>query len=186
MGQVSRLTVTISNGSGTALSGIGLVDRLPPGLALAATPSASTTCSNGVVAASAGDDVLSLAGATLASGASCSSPPTSSPTPQQLRQRHRRRQARHRPGLTNPGLASATLVVVPPAAVTKRFSPASILADGSDHSTLTITLANTSADPITLTADLVDALPGNIVVAPTPNLGGSCSGTKAAAAGGGP
>ncbi len=185
MGQVSRLTVTISNGSGTALSGIGLIDRLPPGLALAATPSASTTCSNGVVAASAGDDVLSLAGATLASGASCSfaANVVSNAAGSYANDIGVGKLVTDQ-GLTNPGPASATLVVVPPAAVTKRFSPASILADGSDHSTLTITLANTSADPITLTADLVDALPGNIVVAPTPNLGGSCSGTKAAAAGG--
>ncbi len=183
IGVSTRLTVTISNGSGVALSGAALADTLPAGLAIANAPNASTTCSNGAVTANPGDDVVSLTGASLASGASCtfrvdvvsnsagSYPNSIAAGALSTAQ-----------GLTNPGAATATLVVLPPASVSKHFGPVSIAANGT--STLTITLSNSSASAITLTADLVDALPGNVLVAPAPNLGGTCSGTKTAVAGG--
>jgi uncharacterized repeat protein (TIGR01451 family) len=71
---------------------------------------------------------------------------------------------------------------VPPPGVSKAFSPANIIPNGT--STLTITLTNNGTAVATLSADFVDTLPANVVVAATPNVGGTCGGTKTATAGG--
>ncbi len=186
VGEISRLTVTINNSSGAALSGASLSDILPAGLALAASPNAATDCANGVVTANGGASVFAINGASLADGASCtfsadvlansadaymnSIPGGALVTDQ---------------GLSNPGPADATLDVKPPASVSKAFNPAQIAAGGI--TTLTITLTNDFSDPITLTAALVDALPGLVLVADSPNIGGTCPGvpgTVTAVAGG--
>ena len=173
IGQVSRLTVTINNSSGVTLSGVALADTLPAGLGLAGAPNAATTCSNGVVTANPGGTVISIAGAVLANGASCTFsadvlanaagsyanniPPGALMTDQ---------------GLTNPAQVDAILDVPQPASVAKNFSPAQIAAGGV--STLTITLINTSSSVLTLTAPLVDALPGNVLVASSPSAATDC------------
>jgi len=184
IGQATRLTVTISNGSGVALSGAALTDMLPAGLAIAGSANAGTTCSNAIVTANPGDDQLIITGASLLAGGTCTfyadvvsntagSYPNSIAIGSLVDDQ----------GLTNPGQADATLTVLPPASVTKHFAPASIAANAT--STLTITLSNSSASPIALTSDLVDALPGNVVVANTLNLGGTCDQAKMAATAGG-
>jgi uncharacterized repeat protein (TIGR01451 family) len=185
IGQVSRLTVTINNSSGIALTGTGLTDTLPMGLAIAATPNATTTCSNGVVTANAGDNQLSVSGAVLASGSSCTfSADVIANTDGSYANSIDADELVNDQGLSNPSAADDLLIVVPPASVAKSFNPVEIPADGITPSTLTITLFNSSSAAITLTADFVDALPGNVLVAPTPNLSSTCTGVTAADAGG--
>lgn len=74
--------------------------------------------------------------------------------------------------------SSAVSVCGGPAGTTptlaKAFSPANILAGGV--STLTITLSNPDVAVATLTALLVDTLPGGVVVAATPNVSTTCGG----------
>ena len=69
-----------------------------------------------------------------------------------------------------------------PPTVTKTFTPASITVGGT--STLIITLANSNALSATLSADLVDNLPAGVMVAATPNLGGTCPDAASATPGG--
>lgn len=66
----------------------------------------------------------------------------------------------------------------------KIFSPASISAGGVSR--LTITLSNNNAGVATLTSSLIDTLPTNVAIAPTPNAITTCGGSGAlvAAAGG--
>lgn len=71
---------------------------------------------------------------------------------------------------------------LPPPGIGKAFSPANIIPGG--ESILTITLTNNGTATATLSADLVDTLPANVVVAATPSVGGTCSGTKTATASG--
>jgi uncharacterized repeat protein (TIGR01451 family)/fimbrial isopeptide formation D2 family protein len=183
IGQATRLTVTISNGSGVALSGISLTDTLPAGLAIANTPNAGTSCSNAVIDANAGSNMLAIAGASLATGASCTFyADVVSQTAATYANQIAAGSLTDDQGLSNPGAANATLTVLPPASVSKHFTPVTIAGGGT--STLTITLANSSGSSITLTSDLVDALPGHVVVADTPSVGGTCTGTKTAVAGG--
>ena len=179
----STLTVTVLNGAGIALTGVGLQDNLPAGLAIANPASPATSCSNGVVNANPGGTALSLSGATVPAGGSCTfsakvvshtaasyvnTIPTSAITSNE--------------GLTNPGPASDTLIVRTTPTVSKSFLPVSILSGGV--STLTINLGNSNASAVTLTAAFVDALPGNVLVAPVPAIGGTCSAASVTAAAG--
>jgi len=66
--------------------------------------------------------------------------------------------------------------------VAKAFSPDTIAVGGT--STLTITLGNTNATDATLTAALIDNLPADVVVAATPNIGGTCAAADVTAAAG--
>ena len=99
------------------LTGVAMTDVLPDGIAVAGTPSASTTCSGGVVTAAAAASSLALSVLGL-------------PT------------------------------------VTKAFAPASIGANVVS----TLALGNPNASPITLSSALVDALPGNVLVAAADSL----------------
>lgn len=79
-------------------------------------------------------------------------------------------------------LQAPPLVVGPVApTVSKRFSPATIAADGM--STLIITLSNTSTDTTDTITSLTDNLPAGMVIAATPNASTTCGGTVTAAAG---
>jgi len=50
---------------------LGFTDTLPSGVALAATPAASTTCTGATVSAVGGAGAFSLSGASLVAGGSC-------------------------------------------------------------------------------------------------------------------
>jgi hypothetical protein len=65
-----NLTLNIGNPNGTAVTGIGFIDNLPPGL-LVATPNGLTNTCGGTVSAVAGSAAISLSNVTLAGGASC-------------------------------------------------------------------------------------------------------------------
>ena len=71
-GGVSRLTITLSNANASLISlTAALTDTLPAGVVIAATPTASTTCS-GTVTAVAGSSTVSLAsGSTIPGAGSC-------------------------------------------------------------------------------------------------------------------
>ncbi|MDC8015046.1 S8 family serine peptidase [Tahibacter soli] len=186
-GVSSTLTLTLGNGSGTAATlTSALVDNLPSGLVVAATPNASTTCASGSVTATAGAGSVTLgSGAQIPANGSCTvvvsvsaasggSYPNTIPAGGLVTDRG-----------SNVAAANATLTVtvpVIPPTVTKAFAPTGV--NTGVNSTLTITLANTNATAATLTAGLVDTLPGGLVVAPTPNASTTCTGGSVTAAAG--
>lgn len=69
VGAVSTLTLSLSYPSGGATLSSALVDTLPVGLSVAATPNASTTCPGGVVSTTAGS--LTLAAGAQIPAAGC-------------------------------------------------------------------------------------------------------------------
>ncbi len=173
VGAPSTLTVTINNGAGVALTGVSLADNLPSGVTIAATPAASTTCSNASVTANPGASVLAISGATVPAGGSCTfQAAVSSLTAGVYNNSIAAGALTSVQGLSNPGPADATLTVRSTPTISKAFSPVSISVGGT--SILTITLGNSNADAITLSSALVDALPGNVVVHGTPAIGGTC------------
>ncbi|WP_201397133.1 IPTL-CTERM sorting domain-containing protein [Alicycliphilus denitrificans] len=188
VGDRTELIVTVTNTANVALTGVALTDNLPPDMAVANPSDSSTTCAGGSVTALPGAVSLSLAGATVPANDSCTfrafvvaskagsftnTIGQGAITSQQ--------------GLTNGNPASAPLQVLAQPGISKSFTPAQIAAGGT--STLRIRLDNTNATPITLTSALVDALPGNVFVAASPNINGNlggavaCPGTVTAAAG---
>lgn len=175
VGTASTLTVTISNGSAINLTGVALSDTLPSGLEINSTASASTTCANGTVTAIPGTNVLSLSGATVPNGASCTfqAAVVANATGTYFNAIGAG-QIVSNEGLSNPGPASDTLTVRNAPTVSKAFSPATIdgsgVGIGTGISTLTISLGNSNASSITLTSALVDALPANLSVANPPSV----------------
>lgn len=70
-GGVSTLTITLSNANATAADLTAwLIDYLPSGVVIAATPDASTTC-GGTLKANAGDSVVKLMGGSIPANGSC-------------------------------------------------------------------------------------------------------------------
>ena len=182
-GGSNRLTVTVSNGSSVLLTGVALTDTLPAGLAIASSPGAGGSCTNGIVSASPGGTVLALTGATLPAGGSCSfSADVVGGTPGSYINSIDAGKLVTDQGLSNEGSVTASMKVNNAPFVTKAFTPVSITSGGT--STLSITLGNPDpVNAITLSSAFVDALPGYVTVAATPNIVKTCPGVVAAAAG---
>lgn len=69
-GGISTLTITLTNNNATAATlSAALVDTLPAGVVLAASPNASTTCGGGVIATAGGSSVTLSAGNAIPGGA---------------------------------------------------------------------------------------------------------------------
>ncbi len=174
----STLTISVANMAAGAvpLSSIALTDSLPANVTVAPVPNAATSCPSGTATAVAGGTTVSLSGASLAANATCtiSVSVTSAVTgiyvnliPSQA--------LTDAQGSTNTASAQATLNVGNSSGVgiAKTFAPAAIVANGT--SVLTITLVNSSAAAVPLTAmGLIDNLPARVVVAAAPNATTSC------------
>ncbi len=185
---VSQLTVTVANtapGAG-ALTGMSLTDSLPAGVAIAATPNASTTCGAGTVTAAAGGTNLALAGGTVGAAASCTiTVNVTSATIGTYTNTIPAGALSTAQGATNTAAASANLSVIaaPNVTLSKAFSPSPIVAGGA--STLTISIANTAAGAAALRGlGVSDTLPLGVTVAAVPNASTTCgSGSVTAPAG---
>lgn len=70
--EVSTLTLLINNSNAVAVHGIAVTDNYPAGLVNTSSPNATTSCVGGSVTAVAGSSSLSLSGASLVAGGSCS------------------------------------------------------------------------------------------------------------------
>lgn len=175
VGDRTELIVTVTNTANVALTGVALSDNLPPDLAVANPSDTSTTCVGGSVTALPGASRVSLGGATVAANSSCtfrafvvaSKAGTFTNTIGQ-------NAITSQQGLTNGNPASAPLEVLAQPGISKGFTPAQISSGGT--STLRIRLDNSNATAITLTSQLVDALPGNVFVAAAPNINGNLGG----------
>jgi len=185
-GAVSTLTITLSNGNIIPLTAASLTDNLPANVAVAPTPAASTTC-GGTLTAAASATSISLAGGTIPASGSCQiQVNVLSNVPGVYTNTIPTSQLSTAEGITNENPASDVLTVSNPPTITKQFNPAAIPAGGT--STLTITLGNTNAAAMTLSAALVDTLPtvpGNVVIAAVPNVLKTCPGGVTAVAGSG-
>jgi uncharacterized repeat protein (TIGR01451 family) len=179
IGSAATLTIALTNPNSADLTKANFTDSLPLGLVVALTPNASTTCPNGVVTAPASATGITLTGATLSTGSTCtvtvsvlsniSSSYTNTITASSVTTYE---------GVTNAYATSAEIVVANPPTVNKQFSPPIIAAGGK--STLTIYLGNTNSSAATLSAALTDTLPvtsPGVFIEGTPNVVKTCPGT---------
>lgn len=175
-GEISTLTITLRNPTGTPYTGVAL-DDVMPGAALYVTGTPTTTCAGGTVSIATtnrADDTVRLTGATVPSG-TVSSPGTCTITAQittpdttltssHLNEIPAGSLSSDVPGFTNVLPASATLNVQPLSiGVVKSFSPTSFKQGG--ESTLIVTLQNSTSSPLHVT-QLVDNLPSGLVPDP--------------------
>lgn len=171
-GATTTLSLTVTNGGTTGLTGIAFTDTLTS-VQVAPAPAVTNGC-GGTVTATAGASTVTLAGGALAAGATCTitvqvtsatpSPAAGYPTTAT--------------GITSTqsgaGAASNTawLVVAATPTIAQAFAPASI-APGA-QSVLTFTLTNSGNVPLT-GATFSDAM-GYLTVPATAAAGGTCAG----------
>ncbi|WP_421906331.1 Ig-like domain-containing protein [Mameliella sp.] len=178
----STLVFEIDNSQSVlAATALDFTDNLPAGAEVAATPNASTTCTGGTLTATGGSGTITYTGGTVAASSICTVQVDVTATTTGLLNNT---SGDLTSSLGNSGSASDTLAVVPPPAFTKVFAPDTLGA--GQVSTLTFTIDNDR--PATLDATnlaFTDNLPAGVVVAATPNVVNTCSGTVTAVAGNG-
>lgn len=181
-GDVSRLTLTITNGS-NPVSNLSLTDFFTTdglsgsasnGIVITGTPAPATTCTGGIVTAVAGGNSFSLSNASMTGGEVCEFSvnvtslqtggttnfvPIGSITTAE--------------GYSNTNQASTSITTLSNIGVTKQFTPPTITA--GDRSRLTLTLFNPTNSPIT-DLSLTDSFPAGLTVPPGANPATTCSG----------
>ena len=177
-GSFATLTIRIANPNAAAVTSASLVDNLPAGLVVATPANASTTCASGLVTAAPAATSVRLSGATIPANAACTvSVRVLSNIPGTYVNTIPPGAISSAEGVSNEEPTSAQVTVSTPPSVGKQFAPP-VIAPGA-VSRLTIFLNNSNAAPATLTGVFVDNLPnapGNLVVAPAPNLQTTCGG----------
>ena len=184
-GTPSTATIVIHNNSATVtLHNVAFVDTLPSGLAVAPTPNATASCGGGSVAAPASGTTISLTNGVIAPNADCTvQVDVRSNSPGSYVNTITAGSISTAEGVSNPADSSGTLNVLGPPNVVKSFTPGVIGAGGTSH--LAIQLGNPNPGAATLTSAFIDVLPTNVVVAATPNIGGTCTSANVFAAAGG-
>ena len=181
-GQVSTLTVTLTNGT-TPVTGLSFTDFFTTdgtsgapvnGMRIASSPSTSTTCTNAIVSATPDATSFSVSGASIGASASCTVSvdvtsvvvggitnfiPIGSLITDQ--------------GLSNSGAATTSLTTQGNLGVTKKFTP-NIIKPG-ERSRLRITFYNPTSQPAA-NVSVTDNLPANVTVPAGANPTTTCSG----------
>jgi len=180
----STLTVTLSNSDpANATLTSDLVDTLPTGVVVADQPNIATTCGgSGTPSALARGTTVTLpAGRTVPANSSCTLSVAVTSALAGIYVNTLPTGALVTDNGNNLAPATATLTVLAalpnPPALGKAFNPTTI--DVNGQSTLTITLSNPDPAIATLTGDLVDNLPNDVVVANPPNVATTCGGSGA-------
>ena len=174
VGGTATLRFTLTNPNTAPLTGAKFTDALPAGLQVAASPSASTTCTGSPTWAPApGDTTLSFGqttGAVLPASGSCTVSANVTATTAGPHSNVSGFLSTTEGGTNTNSIASATLTAVPPPSITKQFSPSPTLPNGT--STLTFTITNPNQNDAISGVAFVDTFPtspGAMVVASTPN-----------------
>lgn len=182
-GEVSRLTITISNGS-QAVTNLRLTDYFTSngtsggsanGMVISATPAALTTCPGGIVSAVAGGTSVGVSGVSLAaSAAPCSvSVNVTSTAVGSIINTIPANSILNDQGLTNSTVATTSLGTSSNIGVVKQFTP-NVVKPGQ-RSRLRITFYNPTSLPMASLA-VTDTLPGNVTVPSGPNFVTTCTG----------
>jgi uncharacterized repeat protein (TIGR01451 family) len=176
-GGTSTLVITLSNASSVpAALTAALVDTMPSGVVISATPAAATTCTGGV--ATDTSSTVTLSAGTIPADSSCTVTVAVTAAAGGNYVNSLAAGALQTSNGNNAGPALATLTVNVPAAVLptvgKTFTPATISAGGT--STLIITLSNASTVAASISAPLVDTMPSGLVISATPAPTTTCAG----------
>ncbi|TXI79019.1 MAG: DUF11 domain-containing protein [Dechloromonas sp.] len=183
-GQVSRLTVTVTNGT-QAVTNLRFTDYFTVdgtsgaalnGMVIAPTPAATTDCPSGIISAVAGGTSFGVAGASLAAGASCTaSVNVTSSAVGGVTNFIPAGGIQSDQGLSNTGQASTSLTTQGNKGITKQFTP-NVVKPG-ERSRLRITFFNPVAQPMTAIS-VTDTLPAGVTVPAGANPATTCTGAS--------
>jgi hypothetical protein len=175
-GNSATLTFTVTNppGNSTSLSGLGFTDTLPAGLVVATPNGLTGGCGSGTITATAGSSTISLSGATLDAGTSCtfSVDVTGTTAGIYTNTTGSISSTETGPNATASGYGTASLTVVAPPVINKTFGTTNLITNQSTSLTFTITNPN-SATSLT-GVGFTDTLPAGLVVATPNGLAGGC------------
>lgn len=182
IGGTSTLTFTLANPAANvvALNNVGFTDNLPAGLVVSTPNGLSGTCGGGTITATAGSSSITLAGATLGVGASCTF--SVNVTGSTLGQKNNS----FTPGSGNGGNgtpATGTLTVIDnyrAPQLTKAFSTPSVNQNGAV--VVTFNLSNPGINPLS-NISFTDNLPAGLVISNPNALSNTCSATITATPG---
>jgi uncharacterized repeat protein (TIGR01451 family) len=187
-GQVSVLTITLTNGGSVDLSGLNLTDYYTTtglagaaltGMTNASAPGAATTCPGGVATAASNGTSVTLTGATLAHGASCTvTVNVTLITTGTVQNKIPIGAIVDSQGISNTLATTTSLSASANVGVTKRFTPPVV--KPGDRSRLQITLINPTAQALTNVA-AIDNLPGGLTIPASPNPSTTCTGATVSA-----
>jgi len=159
----TSLSFTIqNNNTTTALTGVACSDTLPAGLVISAPNRLTGTCGAGTITATAGTNVISLSGGTIAANSSCTFSVNVTGTSAGL-QTNTTGNVTSTEGGTG-GTATASVKVEAPPSIAKAFSPLNISLNATTSLTFTITNPAANVDPLTGVA-FTDTLPTGLTVA---------------------
>ena len=178
----STLTLTVTNANAFDLTQAGLTDTLPGGLAISTSPAPATTCTGAALSLTNTTDSLTLAGANIPAKGNCLITVTvTGATAGSYTDSLAAGALSTGPAGASTVAATATLTVTPPIAPTLvgAFAPAAV--GENAVSTLTLTLGNTNAYPLT-SAALTDTLPASLSIAASPAASTTCAGSLTATA----
>lgn len=176
LGERTKLRITIYNPVAREMTNLSVVDNLPAGLKVPASPNTVTTCTNADVVTTATqvklsngtmpaavNGVASMCYIELDIVADASNTYKNTIAPKDMSSSNG----------DNLNGASATLEVRDPAVISKSFTPA--LVKPGVPSTVKVTITNPNTIALTK-ATLTDILPAHVFVAPVPNVKTSCAG----------
>ena len=175
----SILTFTLTNPSAATLTGVAFSDTYPSGLINASPSNVSNTCGGAIAGGTLGGSSIALSGASFAPNSSCTVVVTVTASTAGNYVNNSSAISSTNGGTGN--TANATLTVLVKSAVAKAFNPTTIASGGT--STLTLTLANSNAVPLT-GVTFNDTFPSGLTVAAMPGLTNSCSGSVTGGAAG--
>ncbi len=183
VGQTSVLTITLTNPTGVAITGVALTDSYPQGMVNAATPAVATSCNSGgatpTLTAVAGAGSVAITGGRIAANGSCTVTVTVSAS--QSGSNTLAAGALSSSGGTNANPATALLTVRALPEVVKAFSPEVVLPNGVSRLSITLTNSN---DVAATGVSFTDNYPSGLLNAAAPSLSNGCGGTATAVANG--
>jgi uncharacterized repeat protein (TIGR01451 family) len=186
VGGSTAKSFTINNPNATvALTGVSFTDTLPAGLVVSTPNGLTGSCDAGTITAVAGSGSVSLTGATLLGGASCTfSVDVTGTTPGMYN--NSATVTSSNGGIGNTSTASLTVLLTPPAiappTVGKAFGAAGIGVGGT--TTLSFTINNPNPAIALTNVSFTDTLPPGLVVSTPNGLTGSCPGALISAVAG--
>jgi uncharacterized repeat protein (TIGR01451 family) len=168
-GASSRLTLTVSNGLATGLTGVAFTDTYPAGLVNATVPNVTTTC-GGTVTATAGANVVSLAAGNVAAGTNCTVSVDVTSNSAGVYANTSGGVSATESGVAGSGSNTASLTVIGPPQAVKTFSPISTRI--SLDTQLIITISNPNTTTALTGVAFTDTYPVNLLntIAPNPTL----------------
>lgn len=170
--EAATLTYTIDNSANpTDADNLSFVDNLPATLRVAETPSATTSCTGGVLNAAAGSASISYTSGSVGAGASCTvSVDVSSPAPGTFDSLSGELTS----SLGSSGTAAASLRVNGPPIFSMNFSPNPISA--GETATVTFSINNTASTVEASGLSFTNVFPSEVVIQSPANATTTCTG----------